>query len=66
MHVIKKIKNLADKLENFSLKKKKAIVKIFTGIEIMSGKSIRAKAYKKKMNLIKLETTEKLNFKYPE
>jgi len=32
----------------------------------MSGKSIRAKAYKKKMNLIKLETTEKLNFKYPE
>jgi len=31
----------------------------------MSGKSIKAKAYKKKMNLIK-ETTEKLNFKYPE
>jgi len=66
MNVIKKKKKLTEKIKNFSLKKKKAIVKIFTGIEIMSGKSIRAKAYKKKMNLIKLETTEKLNFKYPE
>jgi len=63
MHGIKKVKFLADKLDKFPLKKKKkkkAIVN-FHWDRDMTGKSImanaKAKAYIRKINLRKLETT---------